>query len=119
MLDDYTRAQVNRAIEDALRPRGMSTHSGKASIDAATLQRLVTMIDRSAEGQRDAQERIAELGRDAARWRCLRAMTWDVGPFAVVRDPKQSLKLGAYCPSRENLDAAIDAAISAMRKEGE
>lgn len=35
MLDDYTRAQVNRAVEDALRPRGMSTHSGKASIDAA------------------------------------------------------------------------------------
>lgn len=67
MLDDYTRAAVNRAVEDALRPRGMSTHSGKASIDAGMLQRLIVMIDRSAEALLDAQERIAELERDAAR----------------------------------------------------
>jgi len=58
MLDDYTRAHVNRAIEDALRPRGMSTHSGKVSIDAGTLQRLIVMIDRSAEALLDAQKRI-------------------------------------------------------------
>lgn len=93
MLDDYTRAHVNRAIEDALHPRGMSIHSGKVSIDAATLQRLVVMIDRSAEALLDAQERIAELERDAARYRWLR------------RDPSMLLHL-----RNSEFDAAIDRA---------
>lgn len=65
MLDDLTRAHVNRAIEDALHPRGMSIHNGKTSIDAATLQRLVTMIDRGTEARLEAQARIAELERAA------------------------------------------------------
>jgi hypothetical protein len=63
MLDDYTRAQVTRAIEDALHPRGMSIHSGKTSVDAALLQRLVAMIDRGAAASLEALDRIAELER--------------------------------------------------------
>lgn len=69
MLDDYTRAQVNRAVEDALRPRGMSAHSGKASIDAGMLQRLIVMIDRGTEASLKAQERIAALETENERLR--------------------------------------------------
>lgn len=74
MLDDYTRAHVNRAIEDALRPRGMSIHNGKVSIDAATLQRLVTMIDRGTEACLNAQARIAELEQDDEALEVLRRL---------------------------------------------
>lgn len=114
MLDDYTRAVVNRAIEDALHPRGMSIHSGKTSIDAATLQRLIVMIDRGAEAILDAQERIAELERDAARYRWLA----DAEPFSarwqIVRMEWWRGKDGWEPIARDRLNAAIDAA---MRKE--
>ena len=69
MLDDYTRAQVNRAVEDALRPSGMSVHSGRASIDAGMLQRLIVMIDRGTEASLKAQERIAALETENERLR--------------------------------------------------
>ena len=69
MLDDYTRAQVNRAVEDALRPSGMSVHSGRASIDAGMLQRLIVMIDRSAEASLEALDQIAVLDVENARLR--------------------------------------------------
>ena len=69
MLDDYTRAQVNRAVEDALRPSGMSVHSGRASIDAGMLQRLIVMIDRSAEASLEALDQIAVLETENERLR--------------------------------------------------
>ncbi len=111
MLDDYTRAQVNRAIEDALRPRGMSVHSGKVSIDAGTLQRLIVMIDRGAEALLDAQERIAELELDAARWRFYRDHGGDMieGQTLHAWIESNKLRFGGR-------QSAIDAAI---RKEGD
>ena len=110
MLDDYTRAQVNRAIEDALRPRGMSIHDGKTRIHVHILQRLVAMVDHYAEGQRDAQDRIAELERDAARWRFYRDRGGDVidGLTLHAWIEARKLRLGGR-------QAAID---DAMRKEG-
>ena len=45
---------------------------------------------------------------DAERYSWLRAQFWDTGKFAVVMNPRASLQLGAYCPSLEKLDAAID-----------
>ena len=112
MLDDYTRAHVNRAIEDALHPRGMSIHNGKTSIDAATLQRLVAMIDRSAEALLDAQARIAELERDAARWRfyCDHGSDMIDGQTLHAWVESNKLRYGGR-------QAAIDVA-AAMRKEG-
>lgn len=54
--------------------------------------------------------------QDAKRYRWLREQDWFSGPLCVLRDPKLVLTraggLGADCPSRDRLDAAIDAAIS-------
>jgi hypothetical protein len=59
----------------------------------------------SAHSARDAQ--------DAARYRWLREQDWFDGALCVLRDPKKVLTsgrgLGADCPSRDRLDAAIDA----------
>ena len=46
----------------------------------------------------------------AARYRWLREQHWDDSVLCVTTHPKQNLRLGAYCPSGELLDAAIDAA---------
>jgi hypothetical protein len=58
-------------------------------------------------------ELIAEvraLREDAERYRWLRAQHWNESDLAVVRHPKQSVRLGFDCPSAERLDSAIDAA---------
>jgi hypothetical protein len=44
-LPAFIRRDVERAIEDALHPRGMSTHDGKARIGVDRLQYLMRMID--------------------------------------------------------------------------
>tara|TARA_R110000868_G_scaffold362022_1_gene624065 strand:- start:194 stop:433 length:240 start_codon:yes stop_codon:yes gene_type:complete len=59
----------------------------------------------------DAHEEIALLREDAERYRWLREQHWDDSVLCVTTHPKQNLRLGAYCPSGELLDAAIDAAI--------
>lgn len=51
------------------------------------------------------------LKKDAARYRWLRAQTWDASGMAVVVDPKTAVRLGHDCPSLDRLDAAIDAGI--------
>lgn len=71
-----------------------------------------------AEGQRDAQDRIAELERDAKRYRWLRgdscavhSVRWTQWGVRCWIPPVWSCDL-----RRTDLDAAIDAA---MRKEGD
>lgn len=44
-LPAFIRKDVERAIEDALHPKGMSTHDGKARIGVDRLQYLLRMID--------------------------------------------------------------------------
>ena len=44
-LPEFIRRDVERAIEDALHPKGMSTHDGKARIGVDRLQYLLRMID--------------------------------------------------------------------------
>lgn len=56
-------------------------------------------------------EMAAALELDAARYRWLRDQHWSEAAVAVVSDPKQNVRLGAYCPSGDLLDAAIDAAL--------
>lgn len=43
----------------------------------------------------------------AACYLWIREQTWDKSDFVVVRNPKQSLMLGSYCPSGEYLDEII------------
>lgn len=47
--------------------------------------------------------------KDAERYRKLRAMDWFDGPFAVVTLPKEAVRPGTDCPSRERLDELLDA----------
>ena len=60
------------------------------------------------------EELIAErdaLRKDAERYRKLREMHWSTGPLCVVQNPSDDkIRLGTVCPSREQLDEAIDAA---------
>lgn len=44
MLDSHRR-QVEQAIQSAEHPSGMSTHDGKAHIDASILRRMLAIID--------------------------------------------------------------------------
>lgn len=55
---------------------------------------------------------------DAARYRLLREMDWFDSPLCVVRDPKKNVRFGTDCPSRDRLDAAIDAAIRSAAYQG-
>jgi len=59
-------------------------------------------------------EQLRRMAADAARYRWLRAQHWHDGPMCVVVAPKQSVKLGADCPSEERLDALIYAARAAQ-----
>lgn len=46
--------------------------------------------------------------RDAERYRLLRSMHWHEGPYAVVENPRNTVKLGTLCPSGEHLDYVLD-----------
>lgn len=56
----------------------------------------------------ELQAENERLRLDAERYRWLREQHWNDGQLAVVVNPKESVKLGYDCPSRERLDAAID-----------
>ncbi|MBD1590231.1 ead/Ea22-like family protein [Pseudomonas typographi] len=71
----------------------------------------------TAEQERDQLKAENEpLRKDAERYRWFRNQHWDGSAICAVVDPKQSTKLGAYCPSEKLLDEAIDAALT-MSKE--
>ena len=54
------------------------------------------------------RKRAQDNLQDAQRYRKLRAQPWSDGRLAVVRNPKESVRLGAFCPSHELLDAEVD-----------
>jgi len=66
------------------------------------------MHRRSAQSVGAVMAREQDL-KDAERYRWLRAQHWSESAIAVVSDPKQNVRLGAYCPSDTLLDEAIDA----------
>lgn len=49
-----------------------------------------------------------QLKKEAERYRKLRAMSWHDSPICVVRNPRNSVKLGYDCPSGDRLDELID-----------
>ena len=60
---------------------------------------------------------IESLRADADRYRWLREQHWHDGTMCVVVAPKQSVKLGADCPSGERLDALIYTARAAQGEQ--
>lgn len=81
---------------------------------SAAIDKLASMIPAGG---------LAEEARDAARYRWLREQDWFSSPLCVLRDPKRVLTngnvIGADCPSRDRLDAAIDAILSAPTPQRE
>lgn len=49
--------------------------------------------------------------KDAKRYQWLREQHWWDNVASVVVRPKDSTKLGSYCPSEESLDEFIDEAM--------
>lgn len=61
---------------------------------------------------------LDRLQRDAERYRWLRKQHWSTAQLCVVMDPKDAVKLGRTCPSREYLDIAVDDAMLIGRAVG-
>jgi hypothetical protein len=49
------RREIERAIDEAVNPKGMATHSGMARINASILQRLLAIADETEALRRDAE----------------------------------------------------------------
>jgi len=81
---------------------------------AETTHQLEASVSREALAALLAER--AELLRDAKRWRWLRLADWWSSPICAVKDPKSQAKPGTDCPTRDRLDAAIDAAMQSEAK---
>lgn len=56
----------------------------------------------------ELEETIKDLQLAADRYNFLREQQWNTSPIAVVKYPKDNVKLGSDCPSMERLDEIID-----------
>lgn len=65
-------------------------------------------VARAVDREIALRAELAEYKRDAERYRLLRKQHWNTSKFAVVCDPKNSIKLGYDSPSLERLDDLID-----------
>ena len=45
LFPEFIRKRVEQEIEDAIHPKGMSTHSGRTRIQAADAQRMLAVIE--------------------------------------------------------------------------
>lgn len=61
---------------------------------------------------------MQDLEIDAERYRWLRSQHWSESVACVVTNPKQSVKLGALCPSQELLDNFIDTSMMIDKENG-
>ena len=69
-----------------------------------------------AAANREGTE-IADMRKDAERYRWLRAQHWSTSRLAVVCDPRHSIKLGYFAPSEALLDHVIDEYMDLDRSE--
>ena len=74
----------------------------------------VTYMDPPDGGAPSIPEQLRRMARDAARYRWLRMADWWESPLCAITNPRQNAKLGSDCPSRDRLDTAVDAAMSAV-----
>lgn len=77
---------------------------------AKTVEKMRELIDKQGA-------EIAELRKDAERYRWLRSQHWSNGGITVVANSKDAVRLGHDCPSHERLDAAIDKARAIRQDE--
>lgn len=74
-------------------------------------RRAIADLGVTVDEAKAGAERSKANQRDAERYRWLRAQHWSDSAVAVVTDPKQNVRLGAYCPGDILLDSAIDEAM--------
>ena len=77
--------------------------------------RLAEEVDRLRESLTREEAQSLDMQRDAGRYRWLRLQDWDASPLAVVANPRAALKLGHDAPSRDRLDAMIDAHVAEVQ----
>ena len=81
--------QIERAIHESLNPKGMSTHSGKVTLDVSWVQRLLILADHMSELERELAEAQAEIVRlKKRRDECSNG--WD-GALATVQRLEREL----------------------------
>mgnify|MGYP003605835240 CR=1 FL=1 len=93
--DSYHLGRIDAAISVLAQAAPQPAVQALEDTDALSMSRALFL-------QREAD------AKDAARWRCLRAMHWSESELCVVLKPKKFVKLGAYCPSLAELDKFID-----------
>jgi hypothetical protein len=81
-------------------------------------ENLKTAARSNEDAWRNAQARADSFAVDAQRYRWLRQQNWNESPLFVVAGGRSAVRLGSHCPSMDLLDAAIDAALAALPKEG-
>lgn len=64
--DAFPVREIERAIDEALHPKGMSTHCGKATLDASHVQRVLK-VSRMLERELSAKTAEADRLREALK----------------------------------------------------
>jgi len=112
--DTFAEKLRGLPFTDAMWIVAHSTINTERAIAAAELALLKSKLLQT-------ERELAEVRKDAGRYRFLRGCDWFSSPLCVLSEPKKavdtSLMLGADCPSRDRLDAAIDAAILAAKEQ--
>ena len=99
---DETAAEVTRLVD-------------KCNSYIADNARLAEEVDRLREELTREEAQYKDMQRDAERYRWLRLQDWDTSPLAVVANPRAAIKLGHDAPSRDRLDAMIDAHVAEVQ----
>ena len=119
LTDQFPVSRIERALQEELHPVGMSTHSGKVTLDISHVQ---IIIGRSRQIETTLTESRAEcerLRRDAERYRWLR----DNKAYVAVHPHYRQLPLQdrtgwtiqLISGNDESFDSAIDAASAGER----
>lgn len=113
-----TDALIARHEQETADLRGAMPLS--ADWGAHAIRQVSEVLDHARTLERELSALRSEAGRDGARYRWLRQQHWTADGLCVVEHGKQDIRLGAYCPSGELLDEAIDAAmLAASERKGE
>lgn len=124
-IPDFMRKRMERAIEEALHPKGMSTHDGYARIQASDVQRLFAALQEVAEkeaarkgwhdqyldakaAQYRAEDALRAAQQEAARLRGA------LEPFTQMRTDSRSFVRDFTCAT---VAAAAALAVSQAGKE--
>lgn len=75
------------------------------------LAEIQNAFENAVTAREQAEEELAACRVDAGRYRELRKMNWHDSLMCVVVNPRETVRLGADCPSAERLDTELDAAI--------